>query len=654
MSRKNILRRQQALGQLSTSALNAVSEAVVQGPQDGGDGCYSDALFNGGAPARSMLFGGIASQWRVENFSIMDSNPTNWSGIRVKLKRSTPVLQDPTETFSRMNEIMHQTLKYVKEVESTDFSSRDVIDFNGEVMEDPRRIFLSVCSSVFANFSYCCTLDAEKLLSFLSDLFEKYSTDNAYHNALHAADSVQMLFLMLREKPATLMLTDDEIIVAFLATLCLSFAHPGVTNAFLARLDHPLVLVYGDMTTQQSASLTAFLYFLNREENRFIDLSANAGAQPLSQYLRELLIETVLGTAPRGRESLLRKLQEVAVSNAVTFNDIPLLLMGVVILADNALALRPRQQFITLGGLMASEWAREACEEERRGMDPLLPNLGSRLNENGLGMVTDYVKVWLKPLATTVHALVPQDLYDNMVRNAEAPSVSEAADFHVPPVSPDERWNDSSSLVVEILRKITMHATSLDRKASKRAILNAASNRQAFSPVSSQVSSPHHFSSEPKMQFPFSGGAVSQYPSRSEHYFSFLRLYDTYEKEGRPAAEFAAQLVFLALQLNPEYIGRYTREGVDVSSKEQCSQIAKLIMKREEAPTTAEVIASPTRDGQQTDGFILRLMEMYAERDIGRELSRTPNLAPSVSTNSRRPLHCYNPVYGGATRGKKL
>ncbi|KAH9601303.1 3'5'-cyclic nucleotide phosphodiesterase [Trypanosoma melophagium] len=653
MPQETISRRSHALKKLSS---NEIKESINENPlrpQEKDDGCCGEAFFNGDAPARSILFGGDSHQLRVENFSLLDSNPTNWSRIKSNLIRETPLLQDPTETFSNMNRIMHQTLKYVKEVESIDFNSHDVIDFNGEVMQDPERVFLSVCTSVLANFSFCSQLDEEKLLNFLSNIFQSYSKENAYHNALHAADSVQMLFLMLREKPTILMFTDDEVIVAFLAVLCMGFLHPGVTNRFLARIDHPLVLVYGDITTQQSASLTALLYLLNREENRFIDLSANGGTQPYAQYLRELLVEIVLGTVPRARDSLLRNLEKVASANAVSLNDVPFVLMALVILADNALVLRPRQQFIVLAHSMVSEWLREACEEERRGMRPLVPNLRDLLNENGLRIVADYSKVWVKPLASAVHAIVPQDLYDNMETNGEAPSLSELADFEVPRISPEERWNDGSLPVAEILRKITMHATSLDRKASKRAILNATSNRQ-MSTFSSQVSSPCHSPNESRMPLPpICEKTITQQPSRCEHYFSFLRLYDTYEREGHPAAEFAAQLVFLALQLNPEYIGLYARDGIDVSSKDQCNQIAKFIMEREEAPTTAEVIASPTRDGQQTDGFILRLIEMYAEREILRETDESSSHTSNTNTTSRRPLYCYNPVYGGLFCGKK-
>ncbi|ORC85479.1 cAMP-specific phosphodiesterase [Trypanosoma theileri] len=652
MPEENISRRPHGLKKLS---LIEIKESLNENPlglQEKDDGCCGEAFFNGDAPARSIIFGGDSHQLRVENFSILDSNPTNWFSIKSNLVRETPLLQDPTETFSSMNRIMHQTLKYVKEVESIDFNSHAVIDFNGEVMQDPERVFLSVCTSVLANFSFCSQLDEEKLLNFLSNIFESYSKENAYHNALHAADSVQMLFLMLREKPAMLMFTDDEVIVTFLAVLCMSFLHPGVTNRFLARIDHPLVLVYGDITTQQSASLTALLYLLNREENRFIDLSANGGSQPYSQYLRELLVETVLGTVPRARDSLLRNLDKVASASAVSMNDVPFVLMALVVLADNALVLRPRQQFVVVAQSMVSEWLREACEEERRGMRGLVPNLRNLLSENGLRMVTEYSKVWIKPLASAVHALVPQDLYDNMEANGESPSVSELASFEVQKFSPDERWNDGSLPVVEILRKITMHATSLDRKASKRAILNATSNRQ-MSTFSSQVSSPCHSPNESRMPLSICERTITQQPSRCEHYFSFLRLYDTYEREGHPAAEFAAQLVFLALQLNPEYIGRYAREGIDVSSKDQCNQIAKLIMEKEEAPTTAEVIASPTRDGQQTDGFILRLMEMYAEREQLKETDESQSHTSNTNTTSRRPLYCYNPVYGGLFCGKK-
>lgn len=633
------------LKQISTICCGVVDEITAEGKANC-DGHFGEALYLGNAPVRSLLFSDATCRWRVEKFRLLDNNPANWSIIQTNLKRVTPLLQDPTETFAKMNDVMHQSLKYVKDVESIDFSCHHVIDFNGQLMEDPLRVFLSVCTSVLANFSFCSQLDVRKLLSFLSDLFEGYSTDNAYHNALHAADSVQMLFLILREKPATLIFTDDEVIIAFLATLCLGYVHPGVTNAFLSRIDHPLVLVYGDMSTQQSASLTAFLYLLNREENRFIDLSASGGVKLHSQFLRELLVETVLGTAPRARFSLLGRLQAVVASSAVSFNDIPSLLTALIILANHAFVLRPRPQFLTLATLLLSEWLREAHEGEKRGMNPLAPSLFDQARENGLSMVVDYSKTWLRPLAAAVHALVPQDLYDNMERNVEAPSMGEVAAFEIPEDLEDKRWSDGSVPVIEIIRKVLLHASSLDRKASKRAILNATPQCRA-STTALRTFMSRDAEGEAKEPRSIVENRASQKPSRCEHYFSFLRLYDTYEKEGRSLAEFAAQLVFLALQLNPDYISRHTRGSLDVSSKEECSQIAKLIMEKEHAPTTAEVIASPIRGNEETDSFILRLMEMYAERDKERGKNGTLNGAPALNPNlRRRPIQCSNPVYG--------
>nr|CCD16003.1 unnamed protein product [Trypanosoma congolense IL3000] len=618
------------------------------------DGCFGDATFKGDAPARCILFGTALHKQMVLHFNIQDNNVADRPLDNVNRRRNAPVLQSPLETFSKMNKIMHQTLKYVKEVESINFSSSEVRDFNDEVMEDPRRMFLSVCASVFSNFSFCSHLDVEKLLSFLTNLFENFSDGNAYHNAAHAADSVQMLYLILREKPTNQLFTDDEIVTAFLATLCLSFVHPGVTNVFLTRIDHPLTLVYGDVTTQQSASLTAFLYFLNREENRFVDLSSNTGTHPVSQYLKELLIETVLGTAPRARASLLRDLRDMAASNSVSLADTRVLLSAIVTLSDSALVFRPRKEFIYIARFLCAEWLRETCEEERLKMEPCIPNLGNQIIERGLALVSDYCRMWLKPLVAATRALIPQDLYDNFERNIETPTSSEISAFKVPDVSPDKEWIDGSLPVFEILRKVTMHAKSLDRKASKRAILNATCGRtvSAASVVSTQVPPPPTMSNESTIPSPALERGGGCHPNRCEHYFSFLQLYDIYDREDRPVSEFAEQLVFLAMQLNPEYIGSYAREGVDASCKEECRKIVALILQCEEAPSTAEVIASPLRNGAKTDGFILRLMEMYTDRHELKGGSVSNGYSSPHST-SRCLLHCHNPVYGGMDRGRK-
>lgn len=78
-------------------------------------------------------------------------------------------------------------------------------------MVDEERLFLSVCCSVFANFSFTnnLALDLRKLVRFLNGCFRCCSADNAYHNALYAADALQMLSLFFRDPAINFLFTDE-------------------------------------------------------------------------------------------------------------------------------------------------------------------------------------------------------------------------------------------------------------------------------------------------------------------------------------------------------------------------------------------------------------------------------------------------------------
>lgn len=573
--------------------------------------------------------------------------------IPALLDRRVPVLQSHTDAFETMNCVAMQTLRYVDSVGELEFDITRVIDYDGSIMEDRERLFLSVCCSVFSSFSFCTTLqlDLKKLVSFLREIFSSFSSTCAYHNALHAADSLQMLSLFLREPAVNFLLNDEEMLHALLGILVLDVAHLGMHNSSLAASEHPLVAVFGSMMALEQSSLLVFLHKLLNENNFFLgddEPSQAQGATSRMQRTRETLCNLVVYTSMQWRPHLMRELSHIHVKQSVQCSDVPGLLTALLVLSSNSFALRQRRQYVTLGGWFVKEMMVEVGEMKRRQVPCLLSDLET--TDAGV-ILTEYCTVIVKTLADAVRALVPTDLYDNLERNVyhaiSAEDVESLTSSSSAAKIKDVTWSDNSSSIIYELKKAVTHANSLDRKASKCAILNASPMRSACpsSPVTPEWRSslaPSHLSHSlilnvnDTSQFEVFAQETdiksvaslhSHQPNRAEHYFSFLRLYDKCERESLSFEEFSGQLIFLALQLDPSYIASYARELLSTDCcSDACSSVAITILQNEEPPSTSEVVASrhvgsalqnasTSSDTANTDGFILFLMNMYCRVD---------------------------------------
>ncbi|KAG5487439.1 hypothetical protein LSCM1_07392 [Leishmania martiniquensis] len=613
---------------------------------------YFEEIISGHAPLRFSCRSSESARTRAKHFDIASSRlpgPTMMSTCGTLIQRTTPALQSPKEAFEELNAIALQTLRYVEEVEQMEFDVTNVREHDGSIMEDKERLFLSVCCSVFSNFSFFTSLriDAGKFLRFLGKIFTCYPLDNSYHNATHAADALQMMSLFFREPTVNFLFSDEEIAICFLAVLTIDVAHPGASDALLVALDHPLASVFGDVAIAEHASLLVFTSALLREDNFFFSAPDEAVSVDSAHLVKEALYDVVLNAASRSRPSLMSALREIEASGRITDEDAPKLMAALLVMACNSFAFRSQVQCCRIGAWFLSELYREECEMERHGIPLTVPHVAGA---DCAAVLSDYIRVVVKPITVATRALVPTDLQDRLESNADL--VKAAADAEGPActvvvetsLSP---WTASSLSVMEILKKVATHANSVDRKASKCAILNASPSRSqgaapsivwadSLSSSSSTLGSvnatkredaaSHCPLSSGARQLHVAAGIAAVRPSRSEHYFSFLRLYDKCERAGESAKEFLGQLIFLALQLDPSYIAAYARKAYgDDCCGAECAEMGLLISETEEAPSTAEAIASRPPGGSHsnrvageidhTDSFILFLMEMYCSRE---------------------------------------
>lgn len=608
---------------------------------------------------------------RVRSFADVSASGQSMSTVGVSqiFNRGTPATQNPTESFDAMNKLTMFSLSYVN-VPELEFDIDRVKEMDGSLMEPSERLFLSVCCSIFANFTFVREVDLGKLVKFFSSLYEMYVKTNPFHNFLHAADSLQMLSLFFRDPCVNFCFTDEEILLSFLSVLALDVVHIGIHNSSLAAMDHNIVKIFGPETTVEHCSLLVFFRVLFSDENFFmLPMFPEAGVHTcsLTALIREKISSIVFHTAVSQRPALLHVLDCIGAAGTILHRDVLPLLSALVVLGTNGFMFRQRAECLRFAYSLRLEFLRESQEMASRKLFFFIP---STLLNNLAFFVADYGLAVVKTIVDSAWSLVPVDLRDNFLRNCEVANGEEleqmikskrsmsnckegssnigggassiCISFSPFPTSTSP-WDDNMTKVVEILQNASAFANSVNRKVSKMAILNATPPRRCstmdISFAFSNAGDDRHSEGENSMVVGGGGpsGILEDNQSsffsscgprvcKPEHCFLFLQLYDRYEMEDKSLKEFVGQLVFLATQLDPAYLSTESRSlFLDKDNPESAKYVAlgMYILANEEAPSTAEHLVGgrsrPSTPLQQTNSLVLQLLDMYSRRETRRK-----------------------------------
>lgn len=554
-------------------------------------------------------------------FDISSLHGSNTNSSSPKASRwMNQVTQAPHDAFQEMNDIMMLTLRPLN-IAEIEFDIYNLKERDGSTMNDEERIFLSVCANVFANFSFVKLLDLEKLMKFFTNLFGHYHRTNPHRNCLHAADSLQMLSLFFRDPGVNFLFSDEEMLLSFLSVLTLDIAYLGLHNSTLSMMDHNYVRVFGPHSPAEQAALLVLFHELFHDENYFLGRFYSSPSPMVLALIRESLSEIVLNASPSEHSRLRDDLKHIGSSHEVKNEDITRLLSTLVYLSSNSFAFRQRHQYIRWGMSLRDELQREEDELARRAIHNFFL---SRLSLNDeCSFLSDYCAS-LRSTVQLCRGIVPVDLFDNFVRNCEKvtaeelPFVPETPHSITPPYTP---WEDNTSTVTEILQNTSTFAHSLNREVSKMAILNASPQRTHGSYRAGSFTegrSDSDFADD--SQFLSDAGHVC----RPEHCFLLLQLYNNCELSAKPLDGFLYQAVFLALQFDPKYLSLEARNKFITPDAADYVGLGRFILENEEAPTTAEPLVNGHNPFTGTDGFILKLMEMYRQRSQIFEASQPP------------------------------
>jgi len=134
-------------------------------------------------------------------------------------------------------------------------------------------------------------LDRRKVEAFLTAAEQAYGRANPYHNSRHAADVVHAAFLLLRSVRHP-QFTKLEVLALLLAAVVHDVDHPGLTNDFLGKTDHPIAKAYGKGGCNEQHHLATAFSVLEQPGMDMLSGMSPAEADQVRHFVRTAVLCT--------------------------------------------------------------------------------------------------------------------------------------------------------------------------------------------------------------------------------------------------------------------------------------------------------------------------------------------------------------------------
>lgn len=446
--------------------------------------------------------------------------------------------------------------------------------------------FIKKALRVFDGYSFMSSfaVDMGLLHEFLDAVARHHVQANPFRSLAHTAETLAFVHDYFSQRGVANNFSDLELLCMLLASLCVNLGNLGVSNEFLANLNHPLVRIFSPAHTTESVSVMIMTQLLTRYP--FLR------DMPPIPAVMDIVTELVIGSAPRYHQAQLADLLLMRQRGTIRDPDVPTILT--VILRAGMMA------FCTLDSRQHTEWAQRWAFEAYRELDAskLLGFTESPATSSGVrSTLSCYVRDVAMPYFTALEGYLPQVIYD---QSQEVAALYETDDFSfeftVDPASLPP-WSDYSSNGLELL------GACLPREF---------------------VNTGH----------------------RMDHYLRLLKVFDDCFARKVPPPEFGGRLVAVAQSLDSAYLGEYAAVAIDEDDTSTFQDVAALIMDTEGSNNGETRAVSPTRRSQHTtDGFVIQLLSMYPRMFPASSQGRTTPSARGNPFRSRWELSTAGTIY---------
>ena len=116
-------------------------------------------------------------------------------------------------------------------------------------------------------------LNEPMLGHFLGEIYKGYRRDVEYHNDLHAADTLQMMFVMLKTGGLLKLARLDEldILSTVISAVCHDYDHDGLNNAYHVNAISQRAIRYSDKAVQENYHVAESFKILNKPAFNFME-----------------------------------------------------------------------------------------------------------------------------------------------------------------------------------------------------------------------------------------------------------------------------------------------------------------------------------------------------------------------------------------------
>jgi hypothetical protein len=537
-----------------------------------------------GVPTTALAFEG-------EGMPALDlSGASPRSAFSRPATRHIAVFADQSHLFDEVTSQLNYDVPELHEINDPTFDVLQLADEIGpDVTEEAlhRRIYVVVVLNVFLKYSFITTFQfkVDRLVRFFESASKLFS-NSPLHNALHAADILQGVHAYFCQTNVKENFSDVELFATLFSAAVCGLGQLGVSNEFLARIQHPLVRLFTDVCPAQTFSVGLALQLLSQPETAFTESPAWDEDPFNGLAFREMVSEIVMGTAPKYHLQHIADMEDVVRAGFCQDEDVPKLLASIVHLADCRYTMLPEFSYLRWVSRFCEENFRQGDAEASRGLQ--ISDLCSRHGTTSkVKTQIAFLRHVVQPLVLAMKDVIPKEWANQLQANL---------DSHGNHTSPRNSF-----------------------------VLDSPNSMRSDDEIAPFTQGVWTDDSAPKLdlflsQFKTSWGTIGGLSTDSVHVYAMARLLLTHMSEKSTLADFPGHVVALACKLNDQYIGDRSKLLLRTAVGPIPAKLQDLpfqsfeslanIIAREEIPNTFSL--SEPRQGASLP-FLVVLLRVYQE-----------------------------------------
>lgn len=298
--------------------------------------------------------------WLKLRFGADSQQETDRTDVNPNSKKNLS-LKDATDFLQSTNQINRSTTKQsiMRMFNKVDDWNFDV--FTLEELTEGQTLFIT-SYTLFTKYDIMnkFKIDEKILVNFLREIESGYHP-NPYHNAMHAADVVQVLHCIIYRGELGKIMSDEDIFAALLSAIIHDYDHPGLNNTFQVNSQSYLATLYNDRSVLENHHCAqAFELMKSSQYNILANLTPEQ-----RKDVRETMIQMVLSTDMSQHVKYIGKFKQKVESRSdfSSKEDLRLALQIAVKMADISNPSRPQHLYLKWTERLSDEFYRQGDKE---------------------------------------------------------------------------------------------------------------------------------------------------------------------------------------------------------------------------------------------------------------------------------------------------